>query len=45
MHQRYKLLSLALEPEFTGMVEANLSEKTCRLIFEQVGGDMSTLTA
>ncbi|MBB4516083.1 host attachment protein [Paraburkholderia fungorum] len=45
LHQLYNRLRLAIEPKFLGMVKANLSEDTRRLIFEQVSEDLSTLNA
>ena len=44
LQQRYGRLRLAIEPKFLGMVKANLSEETRRMIFEQVSEDLSTLT-
>ena len=43
LHQLYDRLRLAIEPKFLGMVKANLSEQTRRLIFEQISEDLSTL--
>lgn len=45
LHQRYDRLRIVIEPKFLGMVKANLSEETRRLIFEQVSEDLSTLNA
>lgn len=45
LHQRYDRLRLAIEPKFLGMVKANLSEETRRMIFEQISEDLSTLSA
>jgi protein required for attachment to host cells len=45
LHQLYARLRLAIEPKFMGMVKANLSEETRRLIFEQICEDVSTLNA
>lgn len=44
LHQLYKRLRLAIEPKFLGMVRANLSEDTRRLIFEQISGDLLPLS-
>ncbi|MFM0199338.1 host attachment protein [Paraburkholderia fungorum] len=43
LHQRYDRLRLAMESKFLGMVKANLTEQTRRLIFEQLSEDLSTL--
>ena len=43
LHQLYNRLRLAIEPKFLGMVKADLSEETRRLIFEQISEDLSTL--
>lgn len=43
LHQRYVRLLLAIEPKFLGMVRADMSEDTRRLIFEQISEDLSTL--
>jgi protein required for attachment to host cells len=43
LHQRYDRLRLAMESKFLGMVKANLSEQTRRLIFEQLSEDLSAL--
>lgn len=45
LHQLYGRLRLAIEPKFLGMVKANLSEQTRRLIFEQISEDLSTLNS
>lgn len=45
LHQLYDRLRLAIEPKFLGMVKANLSEETRRLIFEQISEDLSTLNS
>lgn len=43
LHQRYNRLRLAIEPKFLGMVRADLSEDTRRLIFEQISEDLLPL--
>ncbi|WP_259460689.1 host attachment protein [Paraburkholderia sp. BL23I1N1] len=43
LHQLYNRLRLAIEPKFLGMVKADLSEETRRMIFEQVSEDLSSL--
>ncbi|CAG4904507.1 host attachment protein [Paraburkholderia gardini] len=43
LHQLYDRPRLVVEPEFLGMVKADLSEEARRLIFEQIGEDLSTL--
>ncbi len=43
LHQLYNRLRLAIEPKFLGMVRADLSEDTRRLIFEQISEDLSGL--
>ncbi|GAB3628918.1 hypothetical protein PTE30175_00517 [Pandoraea terrae] len=43
LHQRYHRLRLAVEPKFLGMVRADLSEETRRLIFEQISEDLCAL--
>ncbi|MFM0015335.1 host attachment protein [Paraburkholderia sediminicola] len=45
LHRLYNRLRLAIEPKFLGMVKADLSEETRRLIFEQTSEDLSTLNA
>jgi protein required for attachment to host cells len=44
LHQLYHRLRLAVEPKFLGMVRANLSEETRRLIFEQISEDLSAFS-
>jgi protein required for attachment to host cells len=44
LHQLYHRLRLAVEPKFLGMVRANLSEDTRRLIFEQISEDLSAFS-
>ncbi|BDC46077.1 host attachment protein [Paraburkholderia terrae] len=41
--KKYHRLIIAAEPKFLGMVRADLSEETRRLIFEQVNEDLSEL--
>jgi protein required for attachment to host cells len=43
LHQLYNRLRLAIEPKFLGMVRADLSEDTRRLIFEQISEDLLAL--
>jgi protein required for attachment to host cells len=43
LHQKYHRLIIAAEAKFLGMVRADLSEETHRLIFEQVSEDFSEL--
>ncbi|NPT54011.1 host attachment protein [Paraburkholderia elongata] len=43
LHQLYNRLRLAIEPNFLGMVKANLSEETRRMIFEQISEDLLAL--
>ncbi|RFU47588.1 host attachment protein [Paraburkholderia sp. DHOC27] len=45
LHQRYNRLRLAIEPRFLGMVRADLSEDTRRMIFEQISEDLAGLSA
>ena len=44
LHQLYNRLRLAIEPKFLGMVRADLSEDTRRLIFEQISEDLLALS-
>jgi protein required for attachment to host cells len=44
LHQLYHRLRLAVEPKFLGMVRADLSEDTRRLIFEQISEDLSAFS-
>lgn len=43
LHQLYNRLRFAREPKFLGMVRADLSEDTRRLIFEQISEDLLAL--
>ncbi len=43
LHQRYHRLRLAIESKFLGMVKADLSDDTRRLIFEQISEDLCAL--
>ncbi|MBN3763659.1 host attachment protein [Burkholderia sp. Ac-20365] len=43
LQQKYHRLIIAAEAKFLGMVRADLSEETRRLIFEQVSEDFSEL--
>ena len=43
LQQKYQRLIIAAEAKFLGMVRADLSEETRRLIFEQVNEDFSEL--
>ncbi|WP_225032634.1 host attachment protein [Paraburkholderia sp. XV] len=43
LHQKYHRLIIAAEAKFLGMVRADLSEETQRLIFEGVSDDFSEL--
>ena len=44
LHQKFHRLIIAAESKFLGMVRADLSEETRRLIFEQVSEDLSELS-
>ena len=44
LHQKFHRLIIAAESKFLGMVRADLSEETRRLIFEQVSDDLSELS-
>lgn len=44
LHQLYSRLRLAIEPKFLGMVRAELSEDTRRVIFEQISVDLLPLS-
>ncbi|OAJ57377.1 hypothetical protein A6V36_31655 [Paraburkholderia ginsengiterrae] len=43
LHQVYHRLRLAVEPKFLGMLRADLSGETRRLIFEQISEDLLAL--
>jgi protein required for attachment to host cells len=43
LQQKYHRLIIAAEAKFLGMIRADLSEETRRLIFEQVSEDFSEL--
>jgi protein required for attachment to host cells len=45
LHQSYNRLRLAMDPKFLGMVRADLSEDTRRMIFEQISEDLLSLSA
>ena len=45
LHQRFQRLRLAIEPRFLGLLRRHLSDGTRKLVFEEIGADISKLDA
>jgi protein required for attachment to host cells len=45
LHQRFQRLRLAIEPRFLGLLRRHLSDETRKLVFEEIGADISKLDA
>ncbi|TDN69402.1 host attachment protein [Paraburkholderia sp. BL10I2N1] len=45
MHQRYQRLRIAVEPKFLGLLRRHLSDETRKMVYEEIGADISKLDA